>query len=392
MTIPTKIETIQQLYLAYFQRPADPLGLQYWMHIADTHGATAIGAEFAKSAEFRALIAGKSHAEVVDALYVNLFGLHPDPAGLAFYKSALDAGKTTVDAVAAEILKGAVGSDLEIIKNKVVATELFTTALGIETGNILGYPDFVSKGKSFVASVSSDTSLYNALGALPKLLEIVVNANSGAAVHSAVAHDAYPSLPLNNDGAVQRLFLAYLDRPATLDELAAWTDTYAKSGFAAVSKQLSQLKEYTDSVQGLSHAQVVDKLYLNLFGRSGDADGLAFYGEVLSSGKMSVDQLLSGFINGAKGIDHDVMANRMVGAELFTTSLKIEDQLGEIYGLYKVPGKMFLDSITDDGSLYQAVRDLPGMLQDVLEMMNTPIPHPQLIGVPVPADYGFFGS
>ncbi|WP_342115040.1 DUF4214 domain-containing protein [Pseudoduganella sp. OTU4001] len=382
MTTPTKIESIQQLYLAYLQRPADPLGLQYWMHIMDTQGIDAIGAAFAKSPEYRALTAGKSNAEVVETLYLNLFGQRPDAVGLAFYKNALDSGKTTVDAVAAEILKGAVGSDLEIVKNKVVATDLFTTALGIDPGNLLGYADYLSRGKDFVGMVSSDASLYNALAALPNVLELVMHP-IGSGAQGAVAHDAYPSLPLNNDDAVQRLFLAYFDRPATVDELALWSDTYAKSGFAAVSKQLSQLKEYTDSVQNLSHAQVVDQLYMNLFGRHGESAGVAFYADALSSGKTTVDQLLLGFINGALGMDHDVLENRMIGAELFTTALKIEPQLIEIYNLYKVPGKAFLDTVTSDASLYQALRDLPKMLHEVQDMMNTPISLTQLIGVPL---------
>lgn len=390
MTTLTKTETIQQLYLAYFQRPADPMGLQFWSQAIDTVGIASISASFANSTEYRALTEGKSHAEVIDTLYLNIFGQHADPDGLALYKAGLESGKTTVDVIAREILAGAVGGDKEIVNNKQVAAELFTTALGIEPTNLLGYLEFVNRGKELLASVSSDASLYAALGKLPNLLEIVVTA-SPAAVQSSVPYDFYPSLPLNNEGMVQKLFLAYFDRPASVDELKSWSEALDKTTIAAVSKQLSQLKEYTDSVQGLSQAAQVDKFYMNLFGRNGDAAGMKFYGDLLASGKLTIDQLVPSFFNDAQPNDREVLENRMLGAELFTTALKIEPQLKEIYNSYKLPGRTFLDAITGDASLYQAVRDLPEMLQDLVEMMNTPVGPAQLVGVAAP-DQGLFGA
>lgn len=391
MTNPTKVESIQQLYLAYLQRPADVVGAEFWKYMLDTVGSAGVGAELAKSSEYHALVAGKSHAEVVDTLYLNLFGRHADDSGLAFYKGVLESGKATVDMVAADILQGARGSDLDIINNKVVAAELFTTALEIDPLNIAGYATFLQKGKDYLASVTDDASLFTALGKLPDALEIIMTIKS-ADQAGVVARDVIATPALDNVDRVQELFLAYLDRPASVAELALWTDTLAKSSFAAVSEQLSKTAEYTSSVQGLNPAQVVDHLYMNLFGRPGEAGGLAFFGDALASGKVKVDEIVRMVLDGAQGADRQVLENRMLGAELFTTSLKIEDDLSAMYAAYTATGKAFMASIDDDASVYTALRGLPKVLHDLIDLMNTPLVlHAELVGVAA-SDQGFFGA
>ncbi|WP_342115043.1 DUF4214 domain-containing protein [Pseudoduganella sp. OTU4001] len=388
MTTPAQIDTIQQLYLAYFQRPADPPGLEFWLHWLPTIGAAGISAEFARQPEYRALFAGKSNAEAVDTLYLNLFGRHADDGGLAFYKGMLDSGKASLDFVAVDILKGAVGSDFEIIDNKMVAAELFTTALGIDPVNINYYNStgLIKKAKDFIASIGDDASVYAALGTLPSLFEIIIS----VAQHKLVAHDVIAAPRLDSEDMVQELFLAYFNRPASVGELKLWCETLDKSSFAAVSQQLSQTSEYLNSVLGMSHAQVVDKLYLNLFGRHGDVAGLSFYSDALSSGKMKIDQLVQSFLLGALGDDRDVLENRTIGAEMFTTSLKIERVLSGLYLAHTEVGKVFVDSITTDATAFTAVRSLPKVLQD-MAASEPPAHMAILIGQAEP-DYGLFGS
>jgi hypothetical protein len=395
MTISTNSGTIQALYLAYFQRPADPKGLAFWVDALDSGMQYNIGADFARSYEYRALVDGKSHAEVIDTLYLNLFGNRADPAGLSFYKDALESGKTTVDAVAAEIMKGAVGSDFQLLDNKIVASQLFSSAMRIEQLYASNVAYNTKVAQDYLASVSNDASVYAALGKLPDLLEIVMSTSTAASPGAPGNEHMIAPLAITNESRVQQLHLAYFKRPATVGEMEAYSTALARTSFAAVSSTLSQSKEYADSVKDLTREQVVDRLYKNLFGRDGDLAGVKFYSEALEAGKVGVDELVRIFIDGAAGNDREVMENRMVGAEIFTTALRIESALGVAYAHLTAPGQAYIDSIGSDAAAYDAVRGLPQTLQDLAKMMNTPTGHAELsgavelVGVP-PAGQGIF--
>lgn len=372
--------TIQQLYIAYFQRPADPAGREFWSGALETIAPPAISAEFSRSPEYRGLVAGKDYGDAVDALYLNLLGRHADSEGLAFYRGALEAGKATLDFVAADILKGAVGSDAEIIDNKVIAAELFTTALGIDPASIQVYAQNGNQGREFLASVSGDRSLYEAIGKLSDMLEIVVTKTAGSA-----------SLPtLGTQEMVQELFLAYFKRPAMVSELEAWSAALASSSLEAVSLQLSQTEEYAASVKDLNAQQIVDRLYMNLFARHGDEAGLKFYGEALSNGAIKLEQLVCDFIGGVQGGDREALENRAIGAELFTISLQSDPVTRVSYAAFQQPGRDFIEHITSDASVYQALRGLPNVLQEMVSY-KAEAGHAELVGL-APQDHGFWGA
>jgi len=70
-------DAVQRLYVAYFNRPADPGGLAYWEGLLPSTAATqaqlaAIAAGFSGSQEYAALYAGQTDTEIVNSLYTNL--------------------------------------------------------------------------------------------------------------------------------------------------------------------------------------------------------------------------------------------------------------------------------------------------------------------------------
>ena len=76
---------IQKLYIAYFNRPADPGGLTYWTaQLAGGATMTQIANSFSASAEYQAIYAGKSNLVLIDQLYQNLFGRTSDAGGLLY--------------------------------------------------------------------------------------------------------------------------------------------------------------------------------------------------------------------------------------------------------------------------------------------------------------------
>lgn len=135
MTISTA--DIQSLYIAYFNRPADPVGLQFYQTSPNLTVAS-IGAAFAASPEYTSIYAGKQPAEIVSIIYQNLFGRAPEPTGLLFWADALNKGYVTAGNIAFQILQGAQNDDKIAIQSKITAATTFTTSLDT-SAEIVGY-------------------------------------------------------------------------------------------------------------------------------------------------------------------------------------------------------------------------------------------------------------
>ena len=121
---------IQQLYVAYFNRPADAAGLAHWAN-AMGQGITAaqISAAFAQSLEYQVEYSQSTNAGIVNAVYQNLFGRPAETTGLEFWVKALTEKTMTVDNMVDLISKGAQGSDKVAFDSKVVVATAFTNAL-----------------------------------------------------------------------------------------------------------------------------------------------------------------------------------------------------------------------------------------------------------------------
>lgn len=159
-------DIIQKLYVAYFSRPADVPGLAYWENIvAAANGNTAaVSAAFAASAEYKAAYAGMGAAQVIDAVYVNLFGRHAEPAGLQYWTPLLLSGKVTIDAIVTAVAGGAQTTDLAAFSSKAAAATAFTASLDT-TAEILGYQGStaLAAARAFVAKIVDAASLAAAL-------------------------------------------------------------------------------------------------------------------------------------------------------------------------------------------------------------------------------------
>lgn len=142
MTISTAV--IQSLYIAYFNRPADPGGLQFYQ---TSTGATpaSIGAAFAASPEYTSLYEGKAPFDVINTIYLNLFGRVAEPAGLLFWADALSKGYVTKGNIALEILNGAQNADKIAITSKISAATAFTTSLDTNA-ELVGYNGSAANG------------------------------------------------------------------------------------------------------------------------------------------------------------------------------------------------------------------------------------------------------
>ncbi|WP_342116649.1 DUF4214 domain-containing protein [Pseudoduganella sp. OTU4001] len=154
---------LQKLYVEYFNRPADPAGLQFWETVITNKQATlaTVAAEFAKSAEYKAAYAGKTTAQIIDTIYVNIFGHAADNEGLLFWANAVSTGAMTIDAAVTEIAKGAQGTDKVAFDSKVAAAEAFTAKLVTVEGGVAAYNGDAAnlQAKIWMAGIIDEASL-----------------------------------------------------------------------------------------------------------------------------------------------------------------------------------------------------------------------------------------
>ncbi|WP_142811804.1 hypothetical protein [Tepidiphilus olei] len=154
------INTVQSIYIAYYQRPADPGGLRYWAERLDKAGGNldAIIDEFSTSEESAALYTQTDPLELVNSVYQALFGRDADGGADNFYVQALQAGEypdgrpATLGRVALDVLNGAQNDDAVAIANKLVAANRFTEAVD---GRALTDPDF-GTGTKFAVTYEGD--------------------------------------------------------------------------------------------------------------------------------------------------------------------------------------------------------------------------------------------
>lgn len=150
---------IQQLYLAYFGRPADPGGLSYWTEQLQANGGNLDGilSAFGDGQEFIERYAGQDSQTLVNNLYQQLFGRDADAEGLAYYTGRLDSGDVSLAKIAATITQSARGDDMTVIENRVAVAEAFTRE--VQAGNVPYGAEQVDAVSKLVADVNAATDV-----------------------------------------------------------------------------------------------------------------------------------------------------------------------------------------------------------------------------------------
>lgn len=152
-------QAVQQLYVAYFNRPADSGGLAYWEGViaSQSGSVAAISAAFSQSAEYIAAYAGMNNAQIVDQVYHNLFGRQAESGGLAYWVPLLDRRAITIDNVVTQVAAGAQGSDAVAYSSKVAAATTFTAFL--TDSSIYAGSAASQVAKSYISAITDNASM-----------------------------------------------------------------------------------------------------------------------------------------------------------------------------------------------------------------------------------------
>lgn len=148
-------DQVQEMYVAYYGRPGDPAGIDYWANELAAAGGnlSAIIDSFGNSAEYTQRFSGQDNETLINNIYLSILNRDADAGGLAFYLDRLNKGTATLASIALTIADGIEdgNSDADIFNNKLAVAAAFTLSVeeqGAEYGS-----DQIDEAVALIAAV-----------------------------------------------------------------------------------------------------------------------------------------------------------------------------------------------------------------------------------------------
>lgn len=255
MATAQALSTAQQIYIAFYQRPADPAGLRFWADQIDLAGGnlSKVIDAFANSAEATALygpINASTIGNVVGAIYQAAFGRAPAALNppvqskygplaneAEFYTKGFAAGDFTPGSIALAVLQGAQGADAGAVLNKVQVANAFSAAVD---GRALTDATF-GQGTTFAATYNGAD-----IGAARTFLAGVTANPSSVPSNAQVSNFVSTTIANPGDGAADKVLPTitaqagikqYAENQAATAvlETVTATDNVGVTGFSIVS-------------------------------------------------------------------------------------------------------------------------------------------------------------
>lgn len=157
MATQASIDKVNMMYVAYYGRPGDPAGVNFWADVVDVNGgllSAGIIAAFGTSAEFTDRFGSLTNEELINNLYQQMFNRDADAEGMAFYLAQITAGTSSLGDIALDIANGAQGSDLTILNNKINVAGYYTAEVTATGAPYLA--EHIAAAAAILAAVSTD--------------------------------------------------------------------------------------------------------------------------------------------------------------------------------------------------------------------------------------------
>lgn len=161
---------------------------------------------------------------------------------------------------------------------------------------------------------------------------------------------------------VEQLYIALFDRPAGI---AALTDGMHQSNVHNLAFSLINSAEYKAAHANQSEADALNQIYVNLFGRQGDTDGLAFWNTIVQGRKLTFADATLAIINGASGSDALILHDKAVAASEFSASLSTPALVSQFAGANAL-SSTWLNTVISDATLGSALDGLPGLMYNTV--------------------------
>jgi len=148
------INLVQQMYVAYYGRPGDPSGIEFWAEKFDSSSnLDAVLDSFGNSQEYSDNFGSLDNEALINSLFQQMYNRDAEPGGLSFYVGRLESGEATLASIAKQIADGSQELDLDSLNNKISVANSFTEQLAADD---LSYSNAdIANAQSILASVSN---------------------------------------------------------------------------------------------------------------------------------------------------------------------------------------------------------------------------------------------
>lgn len=184
-----QLESFIELYIAYFNRAPDAVGLNFWgTAFANGTSLEQMAALFVGQPETLATYpAGTSNQDFATSVYNNVLGRTPDQAGIDFWVGLLDSGGVRRDEFILRVLEGA-KADLKPEEGQAFVDQQLEDRAYLENKTDIGAYFAVHKGMSDLANAAAAMALFDGTAS---------SVNSAVAAIDAYFEDALD--PINGE-------------------------------------------------------------------------------------------------------------------------------------------------------------------------------------------------
>lgn len=154
-------DQVQKMYVAYYGRPGDPAGLNWWAGKLDAANGnlSEIINSFGNSQEYVERLGSMSNAALINNIFIQLLGRDADDAGRDWYVGQLESGDPSwsLASIALRIADGVHDGtgDALVVANRMAVANAFTKAVNDEIISYVG-SDEVDAAVSLLVNVTSD--------------------------------------------------------------------------------------------------------------------------------------------------------------------------------------------------------------------------------------------
>ena len=267
---------LQQLYIAYFGRPCDPLGLDYWTQEGISRSAFATNMHL--QPEFQNVNGNLSVESQINQIYMNLFSRPADVTGLTYWSTQIKNGSLLLASIANDLIWAAENNsgssdDATALANKTNAAIAYTSKISEKTSLILDYQpqstspwitgNNLTEAINYISGINKYTSytLSGIENSIEKFNTIFASNNSTLSIDSEQSKiDYITGLEIHTA------------------ETNNFTDTTNK-----LNSSSSDIFDY-HSLKDINHQEFVSHLYEELPDREADSIGMNYWPGQLNSG------------------------------------------------------------------------------------------------------------
>tara|TARA_Y100001968_G_scaffold36907_1_gene28321 strand:+ start:3828 stop:7028 length:3201 start_codon:yes stop_codon:yes gene_type:complete len=319
---------LQQLYVAYFSRPSDHVGLEYWLEKGISRSDFA--SNMYLQPEFQDVNGGLSTEKQVNQIYLNLFNRNADATGLTYWISQIEKGSLQLASIANDLIWAAENNsdssnDSTTLANKTNAAVAYTAKIKTSNFLILAYQAQsmnpwitganLKEAKNFMSGIDQNTT-YTSESIDESVAKFIsLSPSNDFSLLTDLSPKTIDNITgLNTDNAsFFRLYDAAFNRWPDADGLSYWKDNYCseESDFLDVASSFLLSNEFNKRfVDNVSNAQYVQNLYTNVLGRDYDQNGYDYWLGNLNNGIETRYELLLGF---AESVENQTLFTEITG-------------------------------------------------------------------------------